>query len=194
MKKILINIVLVIIIFVSGCEFFVTREPEKPDQIRANFLPPTEPKIVIVNLKNSFTDKNVQNYIACFVDTLFTSKKFNFLPSSEAAAKFAFLNQDWDINSERKYFSSVVSKIPKNFPLTLNLTDENYSSVAGDTLIYTASYFINIQHNFNEPKNYAGNLQFNMVRDNRSQWVIYFWRDTKSSNLPSWSELKGYFY
>jgi len=45
-----------------------------------------------------------------------------------------------------------------------------------------------------EPKDYQGDLRFNMVRDSRSIWVIYYWQDTKSTALPSWSELKGKFY
>ncbi len=193
--KSFINIIFTITILITnGCDLFDIRDPEPPDQSRANYLPPTEPRIVIENLKNSFLDKNVQNYIACLVDTIFVSKKFTFLPSSEAASTFIFLTQDWSIFDERKYFSSMTSKVSKELPITLNLTNENYSSLSGDTLLYTANYFINIPHNSSEPKSYAGNLQFNMVRDSRSNWSIYFWKDTKSGNLPSWSELKGYFY
>jgi len=33
-----------------------------------------------------------------------------------------------------------------------------------------------------------------MLRDSRQEWVIYFWKDTKSETLPSWSELKGSSY
>lgn len=194
MKFIITKYLIFFGLFFAGCDFFVTRAPEKPDQGRANFLPPTEPRIVIENLKNSFTDKNVQNYIACFVDTIFVAKSFRFLPSSEAAATFIFLTQDWSIFDERKYFSSVISKTPKDLPMILTLTDENYGSLTGDTLLYTANYFINIPHNLNEPKSYSGNLQFNMIRDSRSNWSIYYWKDTRSGSLPSWSELKGYFY
>jgi hypothetical protein len=182
-----------VLLFYS-CDFFVTREPQSPDQGRANFQPPTEPRLVIENLKNSFNDKNVQNYVACLVDTIFVNKRFRFIPSSEAAASFIFLTQDWGVFEERKYFNSVVSKVSKDLPITLNLSDENYSSLSGDTLIYTANYFINVPHNSTEPKSYAGNLQFNLVRDSRSNWSIYFWKDTRSSNLPSWSEMKGLFY
>ncbi|MCS7053684.1 MAG: hypothetical protein NZM09_08110 [Ignavibacterium sp.] len=183
-----------IIFSLVSCDLFNTREPQAPDQGRSNFIPPTEPQIVIQNLKNSFIDKNVQNYLACLVDTIFVNKKFKFLPSSEAASSFAFLVLDWNIADERKYFNSVVSKVPKDFPISLNLNDENYSSLTADTLVYTASYFINVPHSSSEPKNYAGNVQFNLVRDSRSNWSIYYWKDTRSSNLPSWSELKGYFY
>ena len=180
MSKALIQILfLFLLLFNSGCDLFNTRDPQKPDENRANFQPPKEPSIVIENLKNSFNDKNTQNYISCFVDTLFVNKSFVFLPSSEAASTYAFLTQDWGLDDERRYFNSVVS---------------SYSSLSGDTLIYSANYFINIPHNSSEPKNFSGNLQFNMVRDNRSDWSIYYWKDTRSSNLPSWSELKGIFY
>jgi hypothetical protein len=187
------NGLLILILFVS-CDLFVTRQPEKPDQSRSNFQLPTEPRIVLENLKNSFADKNVINYLACFVDTIFTNKRFKFLPSSEAASIFTFLYQDWALSDERKYFSSVISKTPIELSLILNFTDENFSSLLGDTLLYTANYFISIPHNSSEPKNYSGNLQFNLVRDSRSNWSIYYWKDTKSGSLPSWSELKGYFY
>lgn len=195
MPKTLIQILFVIFVLsTSSCDLFNTRDPQNPDENRANFQPPKEPSIVIENLKNSFNDKNAQNYILCFVDTLFVNKQFIFLPSSEAASTYAFLTQDWGLDDERRYFNSVISKVPKDFPMTLTFSDENYSSLSGDTLIYSANYFINIPHSSSEPKNYSGNLQFNMIRDDRSDWSIYYWKDTRSSSLPSWSELKGIFY
>lgn len=194
MQKDIIKLSLFMILLLSGCDLFTTRDPENPDENRANFLPPKEPAVVIENLKNSFNDKNTQNYIACFVDTLFVDKAFIFLPSSEAVSAYAFLAQDWGLDDERRYFNSVVAKVPKDFPMTLTFSDESYSSLSGDTLIYSANYFINIPHNSSEPKNYSGNLQFNMIRDSRSDWAIYYWKDTRSSNLPSWSEMKGIFY
>lgn len=195
MPKTLIGFYLIIILLiVSSCDLFNTREPEDPDQNRANFQPPKEPSIVIQNLVNSFADKNTQNYIACFVDTIFSDKEFVFIPSSEAASTYGFLLQDWGLDDERQYFNSVITKVPKELPINLTFSDETYSSASGDTITYTANYFLNVPHNSTEPKNYSGNLQFNMVRDNKSDWSIYFWKDTRSSNLPSWSELKGIFY
>lgn len=195
MSKIIFKIFIITnFFFLFGCDLFNTRDPEAPDQNRANFQPPKEPSVVIENLKNSFSDKNTQNYISCFVDTLFTSKQFHFIPSSEAASNYGFLLQDWGLDDERQYFSSVIAKVPKDFPITLTFTDESYSSSSGDTITYTANYFLSVPHNSTEPKNYSGNLQFNLVRDSKSDWSVYFWKDTRSSNLPSWSELKGIFY
>ncbi len=194
MQKNIIKKLLMLTLIVTGCDLFTTRDPQQPDENRSDFLPPKEPAIVIENLKNSFVDKNSQNYIACFVDTIFVSKPFLFLPSSEAVSTYAFLAQDWGLDDERRYFNGLVSKVPKEFPITLTFSDESYSSLSGDTLVYSANYFINVPHNSSEPKNYSGNLQFNLIRDSRSDWSIYYWKDTRSSSLPSWSEMKGIFY
>lgn len=194
MKKIIF--LTIILLPLSACDLFTTRNAENPDQTRSNFQPPVEPAIVIENLKSSLSDKNVQNYIACFVDTIFADQTYNFSASSEAISLYQIFVQGWGLNEERRYFSSVTNRVPVDFPISLSLSNENYSSLSGDSLVYSATYSLNLPVSSSDPvpQNYAGNLQFNMLRDSRSEWVIYYWKDTKSESLPSWSELKGSFY
>ena len=194
MKK--YTLITIILISFTACDLFTTRDAEKPDQSRSNFQPPVEPAIVIVNLKNSLSDKNIENYISCFVDTIFSQRTFNFSASSEAISLYQIFLQGWGLNEEKRYLSGAINKVPKDFPITLSLSNENYSSLSGDSSIYTATYFLSLPVLSGDPTpaNYAGNLQFNMLRDSRSEYVIYFWKDTKSQTLPSWSELKGSFY
>ncbi|MBK7497628.1 MAG: hypothetical protein IPI19_00615 [Ignavibacteriales bacterium] len=194
MKKIFF--LTIILLPLSACDLFTTRNAENPDQTRSNFQPPVEPAIVIENLKSSLSDKNVQNYIACFVDTIFADQTYNFSASSEAISLYQIFVQGWGLNEERRYFSSVTNRVPVDFPISLSLSNENYSSLSGDSLVYSATYSLNLPVSSSDPvpQNYAGNLQFNMLRDSRSEWVIYYWKDTKSESLPSWSELKGSFY
>ncbi|MBK7629713.1 MAG: hypothetical protein IPJ23_03170 [Ignavibacteriales bacterium] len=84
------KVILILIVSISftSCDLFTTRDAENPDQTRSNFQPAVEPSIVIENLKNSFFDKNVQNYISCFVDTIFAERSFNFSASSEALSLY----------------------------------------------------------------------------------------------------------
>lgn len=194
MKKIFL--IILALLPLTSCDLFTTRDAENPDQTRSNFQPPVEPAIVIENLKNSLADKNVQNYISCFVDTIFADQSYNFSPSSEALSIYQIFTQGWGLNEERRYFSSVINRVPVDFPITLKLADQNYSSLSGDSLILSATYTIKlpVQSGDPFPQNYAGSLQFNMLRDSRSEWVIYYWKDTKSQTLPSWSELKGSSY
>jgi hypothetical protein len=180
----------------GACNLFDTRDAEEPDKGKSNFIPAVRAEDVITNLKNSFVDKNVQNYIACFVDTIFADKQFSFSASSEAITRWDIFLTGWGLVEEKRYFSSVVNKVPADFPISLTFSDENFSNLSGDSLIYTASYNINLPISGADPTpaNYAGVLQFNMLRDARSEWVIYFWKDTRGQSFPSWSELKGIFY
>ena len=131
--------------------------------------------------------------LVSFVDSSFTDKKFYFSPSSGALSQYPFLINDWTIKDEEQYFNNLKTKVSDNTPITLSLTNEQYSPL-GDSLIYTATYSLNVPNDQSEPKDYQGDLRFTMIRDSRAVWVIYFWQDTKSTALPSWSELKGKFY
>ena len=78
--------------------------------------------------------------------------------------------------------------------MNLSLSNEN-SSPQGDSLIYLATYSLSVLFdNTGVPRVYQGELRFDMVRDSRGVWVIYFWQDTKNGDYPSWSELKGRFH
>lgn len=177
----------------TACDLFVTREAELPDQGRSNFQIATEPEIVISNLMNSFSDKNVQNYIACFLDSSFSNRRFNFQPSSEVISQYQFLADGWDLNDEQRYFSSIIANVQADFPLTLAFSNENYTRT-GDTVVYSASYFINIPSTQPGSANYEGNLQFYLANDSRTIWTIYYWQDIKIPDVQSWSELKGKYY
>lgn len=177
----------------TGCDLLQTRDAETPNQPRSNYEQAVTPQQLLSNLVNSLKDKDVQNYINCLVDSSFSDKKFYFSPSSGAQAQYPFLMSDWNIKDEDQYFKNLITKVSDQTPITLALTNEQYSP-QGDSLIYSATYSINVPNNESEPENYQGDLRFNMVRDSRSVWVIYYWQDTKSTSLPSWSELKGKFY
>ncbi len=191
MKYVIVYIITALVF--AGCDLIQTRNAESPNQPRSNYEQAVTPQILISNLVNSFEDKDVQNYINCLVDSSFSEKKFLFSPSSGALSQYPFLITDWNIKNEELYLQNLISKVSQESPITLSLTNELYSP-QGDTLLYTATYSINVPNEESEPKDYQGDLRFNMVRDNRSVWVIYFWQDTKSTALPSWSELKGKFY
>jgi hypothetical protein len=177
-----------------GCDLLTTRDAQPPGNPRSNYQSPVTPEILIDNLINSFKDKNVENYTASFSDTSFTSKRFVFVPSSGAAAQFPSLSSDWNLFDEEQYFRNMISKVSDDLPITLIFSNTEYSP-QGDSLIFGSSYSINVPHGqLDLPTDYQGELRFTMIRDSRSIWSISFWQDNKSSNLPSWSELKGRFY
>ncbi len=178
-------------LLIASCDLFNTRTAETPNQPRTNFQQAITPDLLIENLVNSLHDKSVENYLSCLSDSSFTNKGFVFSPSSGALSQFPSLAGNWTEKNEEQYFNNLKVKVPDNLPVTLTLTNESYSP-QGDSVIYTASYFLSVPtQDPNLPQSYQGDLRFNIVRDSRAIWSIYYWQDSKNSQLPSWSELKG---
>ncbi|NWF49569.1 MAG: hypothetical protein HXY49_03410 [Ignavibacteriaceae bacterium] len=190
MKYVISILNFVLIMFLSSCDLFTTRNAETPDQPRDDFQPPLEPAAVIQNLIFAFKDKNVENYLSCFADSSFAGRSFRFSPSSGATLNYPFLAEDWSKKDEEQYFRNLIQKIPADFPASLSFSNVS-SSPQGDSLIYTATYSINLPNDGSIPENYLGDLKFSMIRDSRSFWVVYFWQDIKNPDFPSWSEMKG---
>ncbi len=185
--------ILVTLLF-GGCDLFTTRTAQAPTQPRSDYQQAVTPDIMISNFINSLKDKSEVNYASCLSDSSFSQKVFSFSPSSAAMAQYPSLSDNWSKKNEEQYLNNLITKIPQNMPITLTLSNVS-ESPQGDSLIYTASYFINVPTNDPTfPQNYQGELRFNMIRDSRSIWSIYYWQDTKSTNLPSWSDLKGRTY
>lgn len=185
--RFLLNILFLSVLLAWGCDIFETRDPEQPDRSRSNYETPSEPQIVIQNLKNSFTDKNADNYRKNFASGPLVDRTFFFVPTSEALSSNSNLWAGWTIENEFLYFKNLITRTPEELPITLTLSSENYSPF-GDSTIYTAEYSINVPNLSGPPDIYEGNLKFSMITDNLAAWVIYYWEDI--SNDISWSDLK----
>ena len=182
-------------LMIAGCDLFTTRSAEAPTQPRSDYQQAVTPDILISNFISSLKDKSVVNYLSCLSDTSFAPKQFSFSPSSAAISQYPSLSDNWGKKNEEQYFNNLKAKISQDQPITLTLSNVS-ESPQGDSLIYTASYFLNVPptNDPSFPANYQGELRFNLIRDSRSIWSIYYWQDTKNTNLPSWSELKGRTY
>jgi len=178
----------------AGCDLFRTRDPQPPTQSRSNYQQAVTPELLIQNFTSSLTDKNLQNYLDCFTDSSFTNKSYYFIPSSSAASLYQAFTGTFDKKGETQYFTNLKSKIPTDQQITVVFSNP-ISSPQGDSLIYTASYALNIP--FTDPSIpvlYQGDLKFYMIRDSRLVWSIYEWKDIKSTSQSSWSDLKGRLY
>lgn len=180
------------LMFLVSCDIFNTRDAAEPDEGRSDYLTASEPGILIQNLMNSFSDKDVVNYKNSFVKG-FSDKVFSFLPSGTALLTYSNIWPTWDLDSEAEYFNNLNIAAPDDLPvrLTLSLSLESFGIILGDSLKYTSEYSINVPQKNSDARNYQGNLEFSMTRDSRSVWVIYFWKDNAVGNNFSWSDLKG---
>ena len=107
-------------IILQGCDLLSTRDPELPEAGRSSFIPATTPDLLFNNLKNSFKEKIVENYLGSFVDPAFLNKPYHYIPSAGSGIQFdAFL--DWNVLSERQYFNNVKAATSENSPIDLQL-------------------------------------------------------------------------
>ena len=182
----------------QACDAFTTRSPEDPDTGRSSYQPPTSPSIVIDNLSNSILEKNSENYISCFTDSVpYEVKSFIFIPTAEVNSKYPNLFNNWDINDEKQYFVSLLSSIPDEVLPEINFDSGNFEILSPDSAIYISNYYLNVNHSVNNvPNIFSGRLKFSIFPNNNGLWAIGAWSDFTRENdtiSVAWSNLKALF-
>jgi|DewCreStandDraft_4_1066084.scaffolds.fasta_scaffold00565_13 hypothetical protein len=168
--------------------------PEEPEKGKSTFLPPTSAEIVIANFISSIKEKNTENYKSCFLDEVGLDLRYIFIPSPDALTRFPSVFNSWTIENERSAFFSLVIKMPIDKAPELTLTNSKLD-LMNDSALYSSDYFLKINHNLtNLPVNYAGTLQFLILRRSNGFWYIQRWLDSSPYNDTvgnSWSILKA---
>lgn len=185
MKK----IIFIILLFLSGCDLFTTRDPAEPENRSQNYNTASTTDILLSNMKQSFTDGYAEYYLECFVDRTYLNKNFKFIPS---AALYQI--SDWGLNGEKQYFNALKAKLKSNTRVALTFSNQVFSPQGGDSALVTADYRITFSSTDNTiPTDYQGYLQFKIFMQNNG-WVIVEWTDIKKESFNSWSELKWRLY
>lgn len=177
----------------AACDLFETREAEQPNQSGSTFIPPTSADLVLTNLRTAITERNTNNYLRCFVDTLHSSRQFVFHPTSSALSRYPALFSRWNLQSERAYFESIRALMSKDDASSLSFQG-SFQLIASDSAVYNADYQLTFQHHVSGiPETVYGNVQFLFGTDRNKTWSIIDWIDTNNGAPTSWSELKGRF-
>ncbi len=114
---------------------------QNPNETKSSYRVPVEPTDVIDNFKNSFKDKNSNDYKKNFSSgSPLVDRNFYFIPSSNV---LNIIPTDWTVAQEFQYFNNLVIQTPQDIPISLTLTEEQYDLQA-DSAIYSAKYFISV--------------------------------------------------
>jgi len=190
-----IVIYIILLIFLSGCGLFDTRNPEEPDVGGATFIPQTSWEAVIINLEQSFRLIATENYLQCLDEEFFI-----FNPSAEAANLYQGIFTDWSVaGAERRWFLTLRSNIGEGLSPELILYPSIPQSFA-DSVIYTAEYSLSVPHTADNVANmFKGRLQFTIKRNEQANWQISSWIDQASDStlipdIPTMSHLKAGFF
>jgi hypothetical protein len=186
------KILFLLALLFNGCGLFGLRDVETPTESRTHFDPPISPYIVVSNLIYAATEKDINNYLNCFVDTALTTKKFYYSADIASQIQYpVFIN--WTLSNEKSYFNNLLALTGQNFSF-LSLDNENWVNYS-DSAIYDANYLLRFDHQKpNVPKALNGKLRFVMVINSKNLWAISRWSDFKSADTDTtWSVLKANF-
>jgi len=173
----------------TGC--FNEREPKKPDE-NTSWITPTEPNILLDNLRKAVSTLDLNNYKRCF-----ESEKFRFTADQTIAANNLGLFSNWTWDTENQYFNNLkVSASPLNANNNLNLINSRIINFSPDSLEFTSDYSLSLYHQDTSfaSVNFSGLLSFQMKRNRQNEWQIVVWQDNKTKPTPCWTELRQHFF
>ena len=185
-KQIFLSIAICAVMGFSSlhCNLFETREAENPSAPSLHFDPPTVPEKVISNLLYAIEEKNVANYMNCFIDPLTTTRTFRFTPSTDGASL-----GPWTLADERAYFENLKTSAGEHGFSKLTLTLRN-NPLPLDTVRYEYTYSLTFMHSKpGVPTTVIGHMELTLGTENNGWWAIYAWADYKDS-ADTWSRLK----
>src|SRR5690606_36957223 len=184
MQKRYLALFLMLTMLCSGC--FNVREPEKPDAV-SEWIPPTQPDILLDNFTRSVRSLNIAVYSRCF------TPGFRFKADPAVAGANIALFENWTVAEERDYFNSLKNQTPANNLNLLELTKTRENFFRADSLEQFFSYKLRTSHQDTtlQPHDFTGAMRLVLTRKN-NEWLIARWEDNRD-NQACWSDLKKHF-
>ena len=174
---------------VISCDLFKTRTPAEPSQQSSNYIPPTDPSLVMQNMTNAFQDGNAVNYAKSFSGT-----SFSFTPSTSAKNKYGIDWTTWNKTQEQQSFEKILNHFSKNSKVVLAF-DPFLPTYNNTTSQVETDYHLTLPLDAGVMKKFNGRGQFTLAQDQSGLWYINQWVDLGTSVSDSaWSDLKGIAY
>jgi hypothetical protein len=181
------------LLVLGGCQLFSPRDAEEPDSSSGQFLPQSDWRNVVENLKSAIALKSAPHYVLCFSDGTSGLPPLTFIPSSEGSTQYGSVFVNWTAASEGAYFEALAPKIATSTPPSLVLLNEDARPL-GDTTIIDYDYILDVPHTeASFPKTAVGHMQISIGRSSANNWAIFRWADFSNSQGASWSLFKGRF-
>lgn len=186
----------ILFLLLLACENpFSTRDPEPPKGNQSNWIQPSSPEYVMVNLKSAIKEKNITNYMRCMADTSNSSKIFHYDAEPSVANNNPSLFVNWDKTAEFNFFNQWLAFIPQDSSseLSLNTLKENTFQ---DSVILLEEYSLDTYYQCTDDSCFyhmEGQSEFYLLRNSEDLWYIYKWRDISTGSYPTWSHLRAKF-
>jgi hypothetical protein len=185
LRSILIAIGIAICFVLISCDLFKTRTPEEPSQQSSNYVPPTEPSLVLQNMVSEFQGGDAVHYKNSFSDV------FSFTPSTSAQGKYGIDWTAWNSTQEQSYFKNLFVQF-NNANIILTFESILPTQINSTTYEVVTAYSLTLPIEAGVIKKFNGQVQFTFVQDPSGSWSINRWVDIGTDS--TWSDLKGVAY
>jgi hypothetical protein len=175
------------LLLLSGCDLFSTRNPESPDAGQSAWEIPRIPEDVLTNMKESLSGRNAANYLLSF-----DAEVFLFEADPEALQQNSSL-ADWDYQDESDHINRLFSEgtLPRDSATAVVFLTVEPTTV-GDSAEVIADYSLRAEVALSgSPGLMAGRAHFYMHIGEAGYWTIYYWRDQRTEEQSTWSDLKS---
>lgn len=168
------------------------RDPEEPKDPSSNWIPAYNPEQVILNFQNAIAERNIENYMHCFIDSANSSRVFCFNPDQNVGADHPELFESWSLQKEENIMQQAFSLVPSDSISRLQFTEKIREVITSDSVITVQKYKLEFRHTETSlPRIYQGQVEFWLASDFGGEWAIYHWIDFDvDPDFPSWSYFK----
>ena len=179
--------VVMLVCSLTGCSLFRTRDPQSPDTGRHTWNTPRVPGDVLDNLRSAIFERDAVNYLRTFEQTSFTFEADAVALSHDPTLA------DWNYDAESRHATRLFSEgtVPAESLLVavFGTPDE---TLFGDSAAVRVHYDVTAGVALTGvPHRLSGTADFYMRLGREGYWQVYRWRDSRTENQNTWSDLKS---
>jgi len=180
-------LMITVVLMLGGCDLFSTRNPEAPNAGLSAWAIPRIPEDVLTNLRESLAGRNAANYLLSF-----DADVFAFEADPEALQQNSSL-ADWDYQDESDHINRLFSEgtLPRDSSVAVVFLSIQPTTL-GDSAEVIADYSLRAEIALSgAPGPMSGRAHFFMRIGEAGYWTIYDWRDQRTVEQSTWSDLKS---
>lgn len=186
-----------LVLLAAGCDLFRTRSVEPPlnNGQGITYPPPIQPDQLFLNLKNSLTDLNSQEYLNCFFAPGDPGGSYQFEPDPNVTGWP--LAGPWGYQEESQtiqYLFTLMSSGERPF---LTLAEQSRMNYGIDDSVKIRQIYTLVAPTQEPtlPQQVHGEADFILAKNETGFWAILRWLDLHGLNGdPSWTALKAGLY
>jgi hypothetical protein len=174
-------------LLIVGCDLLNTRDPEPPDSGQGSWEIPRLPGDVLNNLSAALFERNAVDYLLSF-----EQEQFSFEADPEATSQDPSL-EEWDFSAESAHINQLfgAGTLPPDSIVRVVFLNSQRTTL-GDSAEIIADYSLVAEIALAAaPGPMAGTAYFDLRIGQQGYWEIYHWRDSRTEEQNTWSDLKS---